>query len=260
MPLDAPRLTRDQIAEFHERGFLALDRVTTLDDLRTIQTYLDRLYQRFNELPRSVAIDLGADGKAGPPQIPEINGAIQLEPGLTNSIAFANCREIARQLFGRSVYFSGDHAIYKAPHSTKPTPWHQDQAYLGHPLTGRTATFWIPLQDVSVEMGCMQFVPFSHRNGLQPHRRHSGSANAHSLTLDGVDPAAAVVCPLLAGGITIHSPLTVHAAGPNQTGSVRRAWILAFSAHSRYGIVRAATVAVRLAGKIRDSVGHAAAR
>jgi hypothetical protein len=253
--LESPRLTPTNIDEFHKRGYLAVDQVSTPDDLHEIQSRLDGLYARFNELPPGVAIDLGGDGRGGKPQIPEINSATQLEPSLMESLAFVNCREIARQLFGHAVHFSGDHAIYKAPRSTKPTPWHQDQAYLGHSLAGRTVTFWIPLQDVTIEMGCMQFVPYSHHDGLKPHHR-VGGATGHSLTLGDVDPSAAVACPLPAGGATMHTPLTVHAAGPNQTDRVRRAWILAFSAHSRYGLVRAATVAVKVASRVRATVGR----
>jgi hypothetical protein len=257
MRTEFPRVTEEQIAAFHDCGFLALDRVTTGDDVRRIQTLLDALYARFDQLPKGIAFDLGSDGvSTAPPQIPEINRAVQLEPGLKSTAAFANCREIARQLFGRTVHFSGDHAIYKPPRSTKSTLWHQDQAFLWHPWAERSVTFWLPLQDVTVEMGCMQFIPFSHRGGLRPHHRPDGNPTSHALTLDDVDPSTAVPCPIPAGGATLHSPLTVHATGPNQSDVPRRAWIIAFSAERPYSIVRAATKAAGLAHRLRMSVSR----
>ena len=249
------RLTESQIAQFHERGFLAVESVTTLDDLRRIQALLDGLFDRFNALPKSVALDIASDGTAGAaPSIPEINSAVRLAPELFETLAFKNCRAIARQLIGPRVSFSGDHAIYKPPRNRKETPWHQDQAYLGHPFVGQTVSFWLPLQPVTVDMGCMKFIPGSHKSGMLPHHRWGHNPKAHALTTDRLDPAQAVACPLPAGGATIHSPLTIHATGPNDTDTARRAWIFAFTANSPYGFVRAATVAVNVARKVRAKV------
>jgi ectoine hydroxylase-related dioxygenase (phytanoyl-CoA dioxygenase family) len=37
-----------------------------------------------------------------------------------------------------------------------------------------------------------------------------------------------VVCPLEAGGATIHLPKTLHYTGPNNTDTTRYAWIVQF--------------------------------
>lgn len=248
-------LTRQQITRFHDDGYLALERVTTPDDVLRIQMLLDALFDRFDNLPRGVAIDLGEDtARAGPPRMPEINSAVRLDPRLAETIAFSNCREIARQLLGRRVHFAGDHAIYKPPRNQKSSPWHQDQAYLPHRFWAGTVSFWLPLQDVTVEMGCMQFIPGSQRRGMLPHHTLRGDPKGHVLTTDPADPEAAVACPIPAGGATIHSPLTLHTTGPNDTDTPRRAWILAFSSYSRYGLVRAITVASKVTKMVRASV------
>jgi len=37
-----------------------------------------------------------------------------------------------------------------------------------------------------------------------------------------------VSCPLHVGGVTVHTPLTLHYTSPNITDDVRRAWIIHF--------------------------------
>jgi hypothetical protein len=253
-----PSLSEWQIAQYRDQGFLALDLVTTPEDLKRIQDLLDGLFARFNTLPRTIALDLAADGsmEGTSPRIPEINRAVHLAPELLDTLAFRNCREIARQLLGHKVNFWGDHAIYKPPHNHKETPWHQDQAYLGHPFVGRTVSFWLPLQAATLEMGCMKFIPGSQRQGMLPHYKWGHNPKAYALTTDPGDLSTVVVCPIPAGGVTIHSPLTLHATGPNDTDTLRRAWIFAFSANSRYGVVRTATVAVAVTRKLRAKVAE----
>jgi ectoine hydroxylase-related dioxygenase (phytanoyl-CoA dioxygenase family) len=92
---------------------------------------------------------------------------------------------------------------------------------------------WIPLQDVSLEMGCMEFIPGSHLGPVLPHHPRGHDAAAHMMVADGVDPASAVACPLRAGGATIHTPRTLHRTGPNRSEHPRLAWIVEFSPSSR---------------------------
>ena len=88
----------------------------------------------------------------------------------------------------------------------------------------------MPLQDATVESGCMQFVPFSNLGNLLPHHPAGNDPDVHALQTDEVDPAKAVACPIPAGGCTMHQPKTLHYTGPNNTGNWRRAWILNFRA------------------------------
>jgi ectoine hydroxylase-related dioxygenase (phytanoyl-CoA dioxygenase family) len=87
----------------------------------------------------------------------------------------------------------------------------------------------MPLQPATVENGCMQFVPGSHREGVQPHHNINNDPRVHGLEIDQFDPNQAVACPIPAGGVTIHHCRTIHYAGPNQTDQPRRAYILIFA-------------------------------
>jgi ectoine hydroxylase-related dioxygenase (phytanoyl-CoA dioxygenase family) len=222
------RLTSETIAAFHRDGFTVLPRVTTVEDLDRISRILARLYRRYNTLARERrAWDLGIAADGAAPEILEINQTIALEPELEATPTFQACRAIAEQLLGRAVEYRFDHSIYKPAFNGRATAWHQDEAYTLDPRLV-TAHFWVPMHDVSVERGCMQFIPGSHRGDVRPHHRLQHLRHAHALEADDVDTSRAVACPLRAGDVTVHMPRTLHYTGPNQTPMPRLAWSLEF--------------------------------
>src|SRR6185503_20466705 len=73
--------------------------------------------------------------------------------------------KIAAELMGIDrVRLYHDQALFKEA-GGGPTPWHQDQYYW--PIdTPNTITMWMPLVDLSPEMGVMKFASKSHAGGL----------------------------------------------------------------------------------------------
>ena len=73
--------------------------------------------------------------------------------------------KIAADLLGvENVRLYHDQALYKEPGGGF-TPWHQDQYYW--PLnTSNTVTMWMPLIDISEEMGMLTFASGSHKAGF----------------------------------------------------------------------------------------------
>lgn len=227
---ELPALAPEQVERFRAAGFLVVPRFTTPEDVARIRALLLGLYARFERLPATQALDLGDEARpAARGQIPEINWTTRLVPELKRTLAFVRCGQLAEQLLGCAAAHTGyDHAIFKPPHNGRATPWHQDEAYTVDRGPFGSLTFWIPLQDVTVEMGCMQFVPGSHLGPLRPHHRRGHRPGAHALEAEGVDPAPAVACPLPVGGATVHLPRTLHYTGPNQTPHPRLAWSVEF--------------------------------
>jgi phytanoyl-CoA hydroxylase len=221
-------LSPHTVSAFHRDGFTVLERVTTPDDLEAISRVMARLYRRYNTLARMRrAWNLGTGSAGDLPEILEINQTLDLEPELEASLTFRRCRELAEALLGRPVEYRFDHAIYKPAYNGRATAWHQDEAYTLDPSLV-TAHFWVPMHDVSVERGCMQFIPGSHREQVRKHHRLQHLRHAHALEADDVDVSRAVACPLRAGDVTVHMPRTLHYTGPNQTPLPRLAWSLEF--------------------------------
>jgi hypothetical protein len=224
----APPVSSETISALHRDGFVVMERVTSPEDLDRISRIMARLYRRYRFLARErYAWDLGVAGVDQPPEILEINQTLELEPELASTLTFRRCRALAEVLLQQPVQYRFDHAIYKPAFNGRATAWHQDEAYTLDPALV-TAHFWVPMQDVSVEMGCMQFIPGSHRERIRRHHRLERLRHAHALETDDVDASRAVACPLRAGDVTVHFPRTLHYTGPNLTAIPRLAWSLEF--------------------------------
>jgi len=246
-PTVAPAL----IGALHRDGFAVIEQVTTPEDLERISRIMARLYRRYPSLARErYAWDLGVAGAGELPEILEINQTVALEPELKETQTFQRCRALAESLLARPVEYRFDHAIYKPAYNGRATAWHQDEAYTLDP-TLVTAHFWVPIQDVSVEMGCMQFIPGSHRERIRPHRRLELLRHAHALETCDVDASRAVACPLRAGDVTVHFPRTLHYTGPNLTSVPRLAWSLEFGPRRQlpFRLVAKARLAWRTAAR-----------
>lgn len=228
-------ITRSHREALKRDGFIALHHVVTNGQLKEVQALLDPLFDRFPELDCTHALHLGS-AESGGVESEEINRAVALEPRLRHTQLFRVCHGIAGQLLGRPVFYRFDHAIYKEASRSAPTPWHQDQAFLGLPVPLNAVHMWIPLQDATVTNGCMWFIPGSHGHGLRGHRRAGGTG--HSLEVPDLDASTAVCAPVDAGGLTIHRPMTMHMTRANDSTGIRRAWILHFSRWGRLGHLR----------------------
>ena len=110
------------------------------------------------------------------------------------------------------------------------TPWHQDQAYHDPTLSYRGLNFWMPLDDVTVDSGCLQFVPGSHKLDVLPHHSINHDPRIHGLEVNDPEQWASksVPCSIPAGGATIHACYMLHYAEPNTSTRPRRAYTLTF--------------------------------
>ena len=183
-------LTDESIARFHQLGFMIITDLTTPEDLDDVARLLAGLYRRFRELMDARrAHDLGSERNDARP-ILEINQTVDLEPRLAETLTFRRCSALAERLLGQPVEHRFDHAIYKPPFNGAATSWHQDEAYALERRI-RSAHFWVPLQDVTRDMGCMEFIPGSHRGALGRHHRLDRLRDAHALELVGLDTSQA---------------------------------------------------------------------
>lgn len=226
------RLTAEQVEFYREDGYLALPCLTTADELERLRAIYDRLFEQRVGREQGNQFDLaGADQDEETASLPQILGPSQYAPELKDSLYWRNALRVAQQLLGPETRYMGEHAILKPPFHGAPTPWHQDEAYWNPALEYNSLSVWMPLQDATVENGCLHFVPRSHRLEVLPHHCIGNDVRVHGLEVDDPETRGiehAVACPLLAGGITVHHCRTLHYAGPNPTPVPRRAYILGF--------------------------------
>lgn len=195
----------------------------------------DRLFSERAGFDEGQQFDLAGNDQAEKPTLPQILTPSKYAPELIDSQFYVNARAIATQVLGEDIEPDyGEHMIYKPAEYGAATPWHQDQAYHNPTRKYRNVNFWMPLDDATVESGCMQFVPGSHRKDVLPHHSIGNDPAVHGLEVDDPELHApyAVACPVPAGGCTMHAAYTLHYAAANTSVHPRRAYILIFRAPS----------------------------
>lgn len=222
------QLTDEQIAFYHREGYLAIDALTTREEVETLRELIDEMFASRTGHDDGDHHDLvGQDDEH--PALPQICFPEKYHPQLKELLLRANANVMARQLLGAGATAAAGAMILKPARYGAETPWHQDIAYWDPALEHNALTIWIPLQEATIENGCMQFVPRSHTGELLPHRSMNDDPHIHALEIEpgAINHIKGVVpCPLPAGGATFHHFGTLHYAGPNRTDHPRRAYIL----------------------------------
>ena len=229
-------LTDSDVAVFGTSGWLSLQQATTPDELDWLGGIYDELFESQTGSGAGEFFDLaGVPGGAGPQLLPQIMDPQLKVPELGGTRFYDTARLVAARLLGVAgddlAHFS--HMILKPARYGHETPWHQDEAYWDPYFDHDGVSVWMPLEDASVESGCMRFIPGSHLGPVRPHRHIHDDPQVHGLVTDDVDERQAVACPLPAGGISVHHSRMVHYAGPNRTDRPRRAYIHVFSVPPR---------------------------
>lgn len=222
-------LTQEQIAFYHREGYLALEAITTQEEVAWLREVYDRLFAERAGREFGDQFDLGGtDEEDKPAVLPQILNPAKYAPELKQGLYRVNALAIARQLLGPEAQYQGEHAIFKPARYGAETPWHQDEAYWNPAMDYNAFSLWMPLQEATLENGCMQFVPRSHTWDVLPHHCIANDPRIHGLEVDAADTLTAVACPLPPGGATLHHNRTLHYTGPNRSEIPRRAYILGF--------------------------------
>jgi hypothetical protein len=223
----AVELTPALLEQFRERGFVAIERITTDTELEWLGELYDRMFaERMQTVPGGY-FDLSRPyDSPGEDLQPQIIGPEARFPELRRTAVFRNGRLLAAQLLGvdaASVRGWG-HMIRKPARVGAALPWHQDEAYWDPAFDYRALGCWMPLDPATRESGCMRFIAGSHRGEVRVHRHLGDDPTVHALVTDDVDDSLAVEVPMEPGGAIFHHCRMVHSSLPNTSDRVRRAW------------------------------------
>jgi len=220
----------EEVAFFQENGFLAVERLTSDEEVDWLRRIFEHIF------------DPGNAGQPGGPvdrsgvRVPEVVGKLHQSffpemyfPEILESSFVRNARKYAAALLQVDAdrLTSWGHMIRKAP-GGRAAAWHQDHAYWQPEFDYHALGVWLPMHDVSVEMGAMQFIPGSHKRGLVSHRQDDDPKENVLCADIEIDHSKAAPCPLKKGGATFHHSETLHYTAPNATAQPRLAFPMEF--------------------------------
>jgi len=212
------RLTQQQIDAYREDGHVRLPAVCIPEEIAIYRTAI-------NEAAHA-SFPQGAELDADRPFLQTLNLRFKHD-GVKAFVLARRFARIVAQLNGvDAVRIFHEQALFKEP-GAGLSAWHQDQYYW--PLATNQATgMWMPLVDVSMDMGPICFASKSHSDGYLGHYKISDEAQT---VFDKViDDSGLEVHqePMSAGDATFHNAWLIHGATANDSASMREAIIVTY--------------------------------
>ena len=201
-------LSAEQITDYQNNGFLRPIEVFSTEQVAGIRDEIEKL-----EVDHST----GAGGHSIN-QFFRVNGHVVI-PLLARIAHMPRILNAVTSILGSNLLVWSVELFIKEPGTKNIVSWHQDLTYWGMGETDEELTAWIAFSDVSVEAGCMRFIPASHTGSIVPHKDTFGKENllSRGQAIEGINEADAVYGALQPGSMSFHHGRTFHASGPNMS-------------------------------------------
>ena len=223
MESDVTKLSQAEIDAFHRDGYYAPVDVFGVDEARRWRA------------------DLEAFERTLPPGPVSAGNRRKLHvrcPWARDLVEDPRLLDVMESLLGPDILVFTSTFFIKEPNTDAITAWHQDATYFGlSPYEHVTA--WVALSEASIEAGCMEFIPGSHRWGQLAHGRETlpGAINAGARSIS--QPTATsthIFAPIGTGQVSLHHTLIAHNSPPNRSNDRRIGFGISYiPAHLRHG-------------------------
>ena len=223
------KLSEEQIAFFHEHGYVAGPKILTDQQLDQLRKELETLTEPGH--PGSEFwYEYNSNESPDPSRILfHALGAWRVAPAFHDVLWNAAFTTSASQLLGGAVRFWHDQLFCKPAMHGGVVAWHQDYSYWTRTKPMAHLTCWIGLDDSTIDNGCVHYVPGSHRWDLLPITGLAGDMDAIQNVLNAEQWQQFnrhVPVELKAGECVFHHPLTIHGSFENRTPNPRRAVVI----------------------------------
>ena len=223
------RLTDEQVAFYHEQGYLKGIRILTDEQIEKLHAELAEFF-----CPNHEGHELWYEYHTNESSRPDTVlfhalGAWRIRPGFHDILWHPAFTVAASQLLGGAVRFWHDQLFCKPAKHGGVVAWHQDYSYWIRTKPMAHLTCWIGLDDSTKDNGCVHYVPGSHNWTLLPITGLAGNMDAIKEVLSPTQWEQfqhPVAIELKKGECSFHHPLMVHGSFENRTDRPRRATVI----------------------------------
>ena len=232
--LHAPELTDDELAAYHEHGYVRLGKVAPDDEINALCQRIDDIMLgkiRYDKMlmqlcPSAGKPELSTQTKVFKGSTLKYRKVQDLEqdPLFLPYIQHPLFRDITRKIIGDEVSAFRTMFFNKPAGQGVPINWHQDGAGGWKLSIPPKVTIWTALDATSVANGCLQIIPGSHKsmipeNGdlLSPEERAIHAPDEKRLYLE-----------MEMGEVVLLHNWTLHRSEVNTTNRPRRAFSVCY--------------------------------
>ena len=154
----------EQIDQFHEQGYLILERLIDGEKLNCYMSIFDELVNRSKSVPIGTPhwkFEIDADRQQNPELLHKIQGVCIVESRVLEIASTPMILDIVEKLTGTDIDVFGTKFFPKLPHGGTSVMWHQDNFYFGI-TSDQIVSCAIYFDDTDRENGCLRVIPQSH--------------------------------------------------------------------------------------------------
>ncbi len=195
-------LSKKQIEEYHDKGFIAPIRVMSENQALKIKERVEEAEKAFPE-------------EFNPENRNNLHLSFMALDELAHNPIILDAVE---DLIGPDFSLWSSVMFIKNPTTEDFVSWHQDATYMGM-SSNDFLTPWIALTPSTEEMGCMAMITGSHKQNILPHQDTFAENNilTRGQVVKNVNEKNSVNLILKPGEMSIHHGAVIHGSKPNKS-------------------------------------------
>lgn len=211
-PYTKPRLTQNQVAQFHREGYLLpKEPVFGSSEFGALKSYFEEKLAALSPEVRPESMD-----------VPHFT-----DTGLFRWVLSDAVLDLVEPIIGPDIALFSTHFICKPTGDGKRVPWHEDSAYWKTMVSpAEIVTVWLAIDPSMLVNGCMKVIPRTHAEGKKGFSDYVDVDTTANVFHTEIDPRQrredlAVPCILEPGQCSLHDARLMHGSEAN-TSNIRR--------------------------------------
>lgn len=221
-------LTAQEIQTFQDDGVLLKTGLVSPDTAQQIRMECQDIHSRMRQTPTS-GVHVSWEDESTQELVRQLMHSELISPTLNALLRSDPVLDIVEDLIGPNISLFHSKLLPKSKGAGAEVPWHQDYAYwrrdTNQPLM---VNCMLAIDSADKFNGCLEFIPGSHKWGLQEHERHQ---EAFGVFLPGryYPREEGLSIPMAPGDALFFTSLVIHGSAPNQSDVDRWANTIAYN-------------------------------